>query len=117
MKTDGDFEIRSYPELGLATTADNKDGFNNLFDYISGDNDRSQKIDMTTPVFSTEDGMAFVMQSSVGLDMPEPTNDDVNTEVWPAGRYATKSYSGWSNHAKEQENLTELQNWLATNDM
>merc|ERR1711924_159098 len=61
VKTDGDFEIRSYPELGLATTADSKDGFNNLFDYISGDNERSQKIDMTTPVFTTEDGMAFVM--------------------------------------------------------
>ena len=45
-------EIRAYPEEIWATTVadDQNSAFSPLFRYISGDNEKSEKIEMTTPV-------------------------------------------------------------------
>lgn len=57
IRSDGQFEVREYSDLVLATTetrfeAQGNDGsFGRLFDYISGDNESNQKVAMTTPVF------------------------------------------------------------------
>ena len=59
VESEGDFEIRDYPELVLATTemrsrSPEGDGsgdgsFMRLFGYISGENDQQQKVAMTVP--------------------------------------------------------------------
>ena len=57
IESDGNIEIREYPDLVLASTeakfdARGNDGsFMRLFRYISGNNESDQKIEMTTPVF------------------------------------------------------------------
>ena len=46
------YEIRKYSERLVAQAINNKDSgtFRKLFNYISGDNNSSKKIEMTTPV-------------------------------------------------------------------
>ena len=57
IESDGNFEVREYPDLMLVATttkidAQGRDGsFMKLFRYISGANESEQKISMTTPVF------------------------------------------------------------------
>ena len=57
LETDGQIELRSYPDLMLVTTTmgtrtQGDDGsFGRLFRYISGGNENKQKVAMTTPVF------------------------------------------------------------------
>ena len=57
LETEGNIELRSYPELVLVTTSmgtrvQGDDGsFGRLFRYISGTNSDKQKVAMTTPVF------------------------------------------------------------------
>lgn len=55
IKKTGRIEIREYDDFLLASTKSiinekQDSGFMNLFNYISGDNDNSEKISMTTPV-------------------------------------------------------------------
>ena len=52
----GNIEIRRYPSMLLAVVEGYKDdsGFNLLFNYISGDNIKKQKIPMTAPVITSE---------------------------------------------------------------
>jgi len=58
------FEIRSYQERYVIQTRFNNQGggFQKLFNYISGKNQKSEKIEMTTPVTQYELGDQQVMQ-------------------------------------------------------
>ncbi|MCX6979566.1 MAG: heme-binding protein [Verrucomicrobia bacterium] len=54
IRADGNIEIRDYPALTLAGTAmdgsDMNSGFRQFFRFITGTNETSEKIEMTTPV-------------------------------------------------------------------
>jgi hypothetical protein len=89
--SDGNFEVREYPELMLVATttkldAQGRDGsFMKLFRYISGANEAEQKISMTTPVFmankaaDSEVQMGFVMPKEVAIKgIPKPTGEQVD---------------------------------------
>ena len=102
---DGDFEIRRYPELTLASTpmqaGSGEDGsFMRLFGYISGENARQEKIAMTVPVFMESDSdetgnMQFVVpQKTAENGAPEPSADCVSLATRPAGRYAVVRFAG-----------------------
>ena len=89
IESDGNIEIREYPDLMLAATdskmdSQGRDGsFMRLFRYISGANEDEQKIAMTTPVFmqgevgKTDVSMGFVMPKEVVIRL----NDTANSEV------------------------------------
>ena len=70
IESDGEFEIREYPDLMLASTkmrmeSNGNDGsFMRLFRYISGANQSSQKVAMTTPVFMQDDSRGSDGRSS-----------------------------------------------------
>ena len=78
VESDGNIEIREYPDLVLASTEarlesrGNDGSFMRLFRYISGNNESGQKIEMTTPVFMEPDSpeskgqMGFVMPRACG---------------------------------------------------
>lgn len=65
VKKDKSIEIREYQDFLLASTTSpinqrQDSGFMAVFDYISGQNDSKQKISMTTPVVTFEEGEKLV---------------------------------------------------------
>jgi hypothetical protein len=72
ISAEGAFEIRDYPELTVVSAPMPQRGadgsFMSLFRFISGKNDRSEKISMTTPVLMSgaESGtMSFIVPKAV----------------------------------------------------
>ena len=101
-KTDT-YEIRQYTDrLAVQAQLSNEDSsFRKLFNYISGANLSSKKIDMTTPVTQTgkENGlfMQFYLPSKFKKQtVPIPSNSDIEIVTMPGGYYAVIQYSGRS---------------------
>ena len=121
VRRDGKFEIRDYPALTLVETpvavAGSDGGFNRLFQFISGRNEASQKIAMTTPVFmsgsDTNATMAFVMPAKMtAARAPKPADASVKVRTIEAGRFAVYSFSGGRNANNEAESAGKLRSWL-----
>jgi hypothetical protein len=121
VRRDGKFEVRDYPALTLvetATAAEGSDGgFNRLFRFISGRNQASQKIAMTTPVFMSGTGtnatMAFVMPAKMtGAQAPRPTDAYVKVRTIEAGRFAVYRFSGGRNPKNEAQAIGKLKSWF-----
>ena len=125
IESDGNIEIREYPDLMLAATdskmdSQGRDGsFMRLFRYISGANEGEQKIAMTTPVFMEREvgksdvSVGFVMPKEIAADgVPEPKGDGVNIRKREGGRFAVIRFPGRldSQLAKEQE--AKLREWM-----
>ena len=128
LKSDGDIELRSYPELMLATTnmgtrIQGEDGsFGRLFQYISGGNEGKQKVAMTTPVFmepqsgSADGQMSFVIPKEVAAsNVPEPTGEQVQITKRPAGQFAVIRFAGRLDSDIRVEQQSKLENWIETN--
>lgn len=98
VKKDGSFELRDYPRLTVVETSmvvtntQSSDGsFMRLFRFISGANEKRQKISMTTPVFMAKEKnrstMAFVMPEGMKtIQTPKPTDASVTVRELPPGR-------------------------------
>ncbi len=125
IKTDGDFELRAYETLHLAKvtmpTSDkrskNMDGsFMKLFRFIDGQNERDEKISMTTPVIvergEKESSMSFVMpETSVAKGLPTPKGE-VKLDQMPPVKIAVLRFAGVSNTKQETEKLAALKAWM-----
>ncbi|SMP59612.1 SOUL heme-binding protein [Neorhodopirellula lusitana] len=127
VESDGQFEVREYPDLMLVATktqidAQGRDGsFMKLFRYISGANEAEQKISMTTPVFMENDAadtqvqMGFVMPKEVAVEgVPVPTGPDVDVRKRPGGRFAVFRFSGRMNAKLAKESEAKLRAWMET---
>ena len=125
VRADGDFEIRKYPELVVATAPMSTGGksgsnsaFRKLFNYISGENANQEKIAMTTPVFSTPKGksggvMSFVVPAEVAAaGAPKAGDESVKVSKRPAGTFAVYRYSGRWTTEREEKAKGRLQAWL-----
>ena len=115
---DSRIEIREYPSLTLVSTpmsasADAEGGgFSTLFGYISGENEESQKISMTTPVFmnDAEDGreMSFVIPQDVAVKgAPRGTKPSVEIKRMPKGSYAVYRLEGARSDERIQTGVNE----------
>ena len=121
LKSGGVFEIRDYPESALITTPmqeRSKNGsFMRLFRFISGRNDRSEKIPMTVPVLMSgpESGtMSFVIPKKVVLEgAPKPSDPSVSITVMPASRYAAYRFSGRAGLLQYKAASKKLTEWVA----
>ncbi len=125
LKKDGAFELREYDTLHLAKvsmpTSDKRSknmdgGFMKLFRFIDGQNERDEKISMTTPVIvergEKESSMSFVMpQKSVVKGLPVPKGE-VKLDQIPAVKVVSLRFAGVSNGTKEAEQLAALQAWV-----
>jgi hypothetical protein len=125
IESDGNIEIREYPDLMLAA-ADSKmdsrgrDGsFMRLFRYISGANEGEQKIAMTTPVFmeggvgKSDVSMGFVMPKEVAAEgVPEPKGDGVKIRKREGGRFAVIRFSGRLDLKVAKEQKAKLREWM-----
>ncbi len=126
LRKDGSIELREYDTLHLAKvsmpTSDKRSknmdgGFMKLFRFIDGQNERDEKISMTTPVIvergEKESSMSFVMpQKSVAKGLPVPKGE-VKLDQIPAVKVVALRFSGVSNSTKEAAQLAALQAWVA----
>jgi hypothetical protein len=111
---DQHIELRKYPVHYLAQTKsqlDNKysNGFSKVFNYISGNNEDSEKISMTTPVISqVEDNTlstSFVVPSKYKGSPPLPSSDDVQIKVLDEGQYIVIRFKGgWNDKTFKKYN-------------
>ena len=121
----GKFELRDYPVLtvvetsmsGIGSHADDR-SFSRLFGFITGRNEATQKIAMTTPVFMTEGDsnrtMAFVIPTKLNSGkVPRPVDGSVRVRELAAGRFAVLRFSGRRNLKQEAEALARLRTWMA----
>ncbi len=127
VESEGNFEVREYPDLMLVATtteidAQGRDGsFMKLFRYISGANESEQKISMTTPVFMENDKvdsavqMGFVMPKDVAVEgVPSPTGPNVEIRRRAGGRFAVLRFSGRLNAKLAKDSETKLRAWMQT---
>ncbi len=122
LKSGHPFEIREYPGSTLISTTmqhRGEDGsFMRLFRFISGGNERGQKIAMTVPVLmtgSTSGTMSFVIPGTVARKgVPTPSDPRVIVTTMPAGRYASYRFKGSINPKRSDEAAAKLLNWIHT---
>ena len=131
LKSNGKYEVRKYNDrLAVEVEYSNEDsGFRYLFNYISGENTQSAKVNMTVPVTqsvkidmtapvtqSKEDGkmvMQFFLPSKFTFETaPNPTNNRVSLVVLEGGVYAVIKYSGRSTDKNFQKHYEELKDYL-----
>lgn len=138
IRKEKDVELRLYPayikaEVSIVDTSYRKavfKGFNILADFIFGNNiktekivmtspvqvSQSQKIAMTKPVTIRGDGnytVAFIMPSEFTLDtLPIPNNDAVQFTGVPPQTMAAIRYSGYFQGTKISKAKQRLKTWL-----
>ena len=95
------YEIRKYSDrLAVETiTTNQNNSFRKLFNYISGNNQSNEKIQMTTPVTRVEKSGNMTMQFYLPAkfdqnSVPDPLSSDVKIVNIEGGHYAVFRYSG-----------------------
>lgn len=118
------FETRTY-EATLFTSVELKTnaykessskGFSILAGYIFGDNKKSEKIAMTSPVSMSLDSsmtMMFMVPKKFKKEtLPEPNQTDIKFKEEPAKTVAAISFGGWADDEKiasyKQELITAM---------
>lgn len=106
------FEIRSYDAALFVSVKLSQKGYKNssrkgfsiLAEYIFGNNERNEKISMTSPVsMSLEDSMTmmFMVPKKLTKDLlPKPNQSSIEFKEEPAKSLAAISFGGWANDAK-----------------
>lgn len=142
VKAEGNFELRRYPALVVASTQVNGDfesagdkAFRPLFEYISGANQNSTKISMTAPVLAEENPQSgqkiamtapvigteidgaweyqFVLPDSFTLESaPQPTNPNVSLKETRPKLLAVVEYSGLWREKTKQRHQAKLSEWM-----
>ena len=113
-------EIRYYPpamKVQVESSRTNNRNFNALFKYISGNNEKREKIAMTTPVYmenkKESQTMAFVLPAQYIDTAPQPKGEGVEVYQSKAGFFAAIRYGGYSNPEKVQLYTLQLKKVLA----
>lgn len=126
LQKDGKYELRKYPDLAVVSAPmgamdQRNTSFRSLFRYISGENEKQQKISMTSPVFMDEGNadakakgaMSFVMPKKVvQAGAPEPSEKQVALGKISGGTFAIIDFKGWRSKAKQQAAEKDLIAWV-----
>jgi hypothetical protein len=114
------FEIRNYEAtlftyVKLSTKGyknSSSKGFSILAGYIFGNNERNEKISMTSPVaMSLEDSMTmmFMVPKKFKKDMlPKPNQSGIEFKEEPAKTVAAITFRGWANDSKIEKYKQKL---------
>jgi len=118
--SEDNFEIRFYESSIKAKVISDKSAngnFYKLFQFISGNNSKKQKIAMTTPVYMKNDNnkniMEFVMPSDYNLEtISKPNDKNITIYKSEPKHYACIRYGGYSNSKKFNTHSLKLINKL-----
>ena len=124
VKSNNTYEIRKYSDrlaVQVASTSGNN-GFRKLFNYISGNNEKNQKIKMTVPVTVMEKSgnmtMQFYLPSKFDKNnIPNPTVSDVKVINIEGGYYAVIKYSGRASENNFIKHKSILENELSRDNI
>lgn len=118
------FEIRNY-EATLFTSVQlstkgyknsSSKGFSILGGYIFGNNERNEKISMTSPVSMTlEDSMTmmFMVPKELKKEMlPQPNQSQIEFKEEPAKTVAAITFGGWANDEKIEKYKQKIKSAL-----
>jgi len=118
------FEIRNY-ETTLFTSVklstkgyknSSSKGFSILAGYIFGNNERNEKIAMTSPVsMSLEDSMTMMFMVPKKFkkhNLPKPNQSGIEFKEEPAKTMAAIRFSGWANDSKIEKYKQQLKEAL-----
>ena len=120
LKSYNSFEIRQYEEalftsytMTEQTYAESSGkGFRTLAGYIFGDNDRNEKIAMTSPVAMSMDDsvtMMFMVPSEYSEEeLPAPSNKSIKIKKEDAKTVAAIQFGGWANDKRIAEYKNRL---------
>lgn len=124
LETDGQFEVREYPELLVAEAAVAGDrefaldkGFGQLADYIFAKSRDGERIGMTAPVLSASAGNSdwvtrFVMPSRFTREtLPQP-DGGVRIGTLPARKVAVLQFAGTVDETALAEREAQLRSWV-----
>ena len=118
------FEIRSYKATLFTSVKLSSKGYKNssskgfsiLAGYIFGENERNEKIAMTSPVtMSLEDSMTmmFMVPKKLKKEMlPKPNQSLIEFKEEPAKTVAAITFNGWANDEKIEKFKQELKSAL-----
>jgi len=116
------YEIREYESYIIASYTreggDINSGFMQVAGYIFGDNERSQKIAMTSPVIDAPQGenrtTSFVLPSEYEItDLPVPNNAELEIQDIPEATWAVMRFSaGPYNESRLNPKLNKLSGYL-----
>lgn len=121
VEKDGEFELRAYKSYLTASIEDlkneNASGFNQIFDYISGNNSKREKIAMTVPVFNELGAglsiTAFVLPAKYTNESPpEPGNPRISIKKTEEKLSASITFSGSVKKEKLDALESKLLKWL-----
>ena len=120
------FEIRSYKATLFTSVKLSSKGYKNssskgfsiLAGYIFGENERNEKIAMTSPVtMSLEDSMTMLFMVPKKFDkqtLPQPNQSQIKFREEPAKTVAAIAFNGWADDEKietyKQKLITALDN-------
>ena len=125
-------EIRQYPKIILALVEGYNDdrAFGLLFNYISGNNKKQEKIKMTapvinseiikmtTPVISKNNYMAFIMPSKYDENnIPKPLDENIKLKIQPSRKLAVLKFGGYTSEKKINRFKKELLTSLKLNNI
>ncbi len=120
------FEIRLYESFYTAVVEEfhssDTSGFNSIFQYISGDNERREKIAMTVPVINEYKeqsvSTAFVMPHQYDAEsLPLPTNPHIKIEKMKGRKVASVTFNGSVNDAQFKHQQELLLAWIASKNL
>ena len=130
VKKDGNFEVRKYAAIPIVSAPmedmEKRDvSFRQLFKYISGENDKKQKISMTSPVFINEaadekqsGSMSFMIPAEVAKKgSPSPNAEGLAVEKIDGGTYAVLRFTGWDQDDKRKSATESLAKLLTENKL
>lgn len=120
--SEGPLELRRYKTLIVAEvvrsrSSDLNSGFQEIFNYISGQNQTEQKISMTSPVINRQGddyfSTAFVMPSKFTLEtLPKPKDPNVRIKERVGGTFAVIRFSGAWSESRFRERQKQLEDWI-----
>ena len=117
----GNVEIREFKNLIYASHTplndiDRNNSFRNIASYIFRENNRDEKIEMTSPVIiklHNQNEMAFIMPKKYTINsLPKPNNNKIKLYEEKSSTKACITYSGYSNNNTEKAKIQALKKTL-----